>query len=162
MTQVNDPVLSHLLASSREVLEAMVGRSVTFSLPIEGEALRPRSNVVGTSAFTGSIGGGLVAFYTTLETAKVLTATMLGIRETPVDDEVIDAIGEITNMIAGTLRTKMAADGDLWAVSIPTVTVGSDFYTKCVRDVRRVLCPLKIDEHELFIELIVASQSKAA
>jgi len=161
MTSVKDPVLSHLLASSREVLEAMIGRSVTFSLPIEGEALRPRSNVVGTSAFTGSIGGGLVAFYTTLETAKVLTATMLGIPATT-DDEVIDAIGEITNMIAGALRTKMAADGDLWAVSIPTVTVGSDFYTKCVRDVRRVLCPLKIDEHELFIELIVASQSKAA
>jgi chemotaxis protein CheX len=66
-----------------------------------------------------------------------------------------DAIGEITNMIAGALRTKMTDAGHPWAISIPTVTIGSDFYTKYVSDVRRVLCPFKMEEHEICVELIM-------
>jgi hypothetical protein len=50
----------------------------------------------------------------------------------------------------------MAAHGHPWVISIPTVTIGSDFYTKYVCDVRRVLCPFTMDEgHEVFVELIL-------
>jgi hypothetical protein len=38
---------------------------------------------------------------------------------------------------------------------VPTVTVESDFYTKYVSDVQRVLCPCKMGRAELFVELIV-------
>ena len=45
-----------------------------------------------------------------------------------------DAVGEVTNMIAGAFRTRMAAFQDAWAISVPTVTVGSDFYIKPISD----------------------------
>lgn len=54
-----------------------------------------------------------------------------------------DAVGEMTNMIAGGFRTKMAIDGGNWTISVPTVTIGSNLCTKFVSDVRRVLCPFK-------------------
>ncbi len=67
-----------------------------------------------------------------------------------------DAIGEVTNMIAGSFRTKMAAQGQAWAISVPTVTVGSDFYIKPLVNGRRVLLPFKMGEdHEVFVELIM-------
>jgi chemotaxis protein CheX len=81
---------------------------------------------------------------------------MLGIPAADVNGEMPDAIGEITNMIAGTFRTKMAASGPRWAISIPTVTIGSDFYTTYVSDVRRVLCPFTMSAgHEVFVGLIL-------
>jgi hypothetical protein len=59
-------------------------------------------------------------------------------------------------LIAGSFRTRVAhIKGETWAISVPTVTVGSDFYTKYVSDVQRVLCPFKMDGAELFVELIV-------
>lgn len=74
-----------------------------------------------------------------------------------------DAIGEMTNMIAGSFRTKMAADGGAWTISVPTVTIGSNLYTKFVSDVRRVLCPFKMDaDHEVFVELIVTNAIASA
>ena len=69
--------------------------------------------------------------------------------------EVADAIGEITNMVAGSFRTKMAAEGDAWAISVPTVTIGSDFYIKPMTNGRRVLLPFRMGEQEIFVELIV-------
>lgn len=36
----------------------------------------------------------------------------------------------VTNLIAGGFRLKLAERGETLAISIPSVTVGSDFYTK--------------------------------
>jgi chemotaxis protein CheX len=155
MSQISQEMLATLIASTQEVFETMVFRSLGSQTPIEGEALRPRSNVVGTVAFAGDR-CGIVAFYSTTETARAIAGAMLGIPVTQINGEMPDAIGEITNMIAGRFRTKMATSGSRWAISVPTVTVGSDFYTKYVSDVRRVLCPFTMSEgEEIFVELIL-------
>ena len=109
----------------------------------------------GTVAFAGKT-AGLVVFYSTLDAAQAITASMLGVDPASVNGELHDAIGELTNMIAGSFRTRMAhVKGETWAISVPTVTVGSDFYTKYVSDVQRVLCPFRMNNAELYVELIV-------
>jgi len=147
--------IDELTAATRDVFKTMVFQEVVASSPIAGDALRPGANVVGTVAFAGKT-SGLVVFYSTLDAATQITASMLGIEPGTVNGELPDAIGELTNMIAGSFRTRMAhVRGETWAISVPTVTVGSDFYTKFVSDVQRVLCPFKMNTAELFVELIV-------
>ena len=51
--------------------------------------------------------------------------------------------------------TGMAEHGDAWAISVPTVTVGSDFYTKYVFDADRVLLPFRMGGSPLYVELIL-------
>ena len=151
---MNPGIVKHLVNATTEVFETMVFRELTTGEPIEGDALRPGSNVVGTIGFAGSA-CGLVAFYSTLDTARDIAGAMLGMPPTEVNGEVADAIGEITNMVAGSFRTKMAAEGDAWAISVPTVTIGSDFYIKPMTNGRRVLLPFRMGEQEIFVELIV-------
>ena len=147
--------VTQLIEATTEVFETMVFRQLYTGTPIEGEALRPQSNVVVSVSFAGPQ-CGTVVFYATLDTARSITAAMLGMPTAQVNGEVPDAIGEITNMIAGSFRTRMAdRTGGAWALSIPTVIMGSDFYTKYVSDVRRVLCPFQMDDGEIFVELIV-------
>ena len=147
--------VDQLVAATRDVFKTMVFHEVEASSPIVGDALRPGANVVGTVAFAGKT-SGLVVFYSTLDGAHVITAAMLGIDPKSVNGELPDAIGELTNMIAGSFRTRMAhLRGETWAISVPTVTIGSDFYTKYVSDVQRVLCPFRMGPAELFVELIV-------
>jgi chemotaxis protein CheX len=151
--------IDELTAATRDVFQTMVFREVEASSPIAGDTPRPGANVVGTVAFAGKT-SGLVVFYSTMDTAIVITASMLGIEPGSVNGELHDAIGELTNMIAGSFRTRMAhAKGETWAISVPTVTVGSDFYTKYVSDVQRVLCPFRMGKAELFVELIVTRSS---
>ena len=147
-------LIGHLVKSTQEVFETMVFESVALGTPIEGEALRPRSNVVGQVAFTGKA-SGIVAFYSTLDTAKSIVGSMLGTTPDQVDGELPDAIGEISNMIAGAFRSQVTSDGHPCDIAIPTVTVGSDFYTKPVANCQRVLCPFKFRGGEVFVELIL-------
>jgi chemotaxis protein CheX len=147
--------LDELVSATTDVFRTMVFTEVRPSTPIQGEALRSGKNVVGTIAFTGKT-SGLVVFYSTMETARQITGMMLSMEPESVGDELHDAIGELTNMIAGSFRTRVAhAHNETWAISVPTVTVGSDFYTKFVSDVQRVLCPFQMTHGEVFVELIV-------
>jgi chemotaxis protein CheX len=150
----NIDLIEQLAKSTEEVFETMVFKKLAQGRPIEGDSLRPRSNVVGLVGFGGSL-SGLVAFYTTLDAAQEIAGSMLGMPVTEVNGEMPDAIGEVTNMIAGSFRLKLAERGETLAISIPSVTVGSDFYTKYASDVRRVLCPFRMDDKELCVELIL-------
>ena len=147
--------VDELVAATRDVFKTMVFHEVDAASPLMGEARRPNANGVGTVAFAGET-SGLVVFYSGTEGAIRITAAMLGIDLGSVNGELPDAIGELTNMIAGSFRTRMAhLRGESWAISVPTVTIGSDFYTKYVSDVQRVLCPFRMGSSELFVELIV-------
>jgi chemotaxis protein CheX len=152
--------IDELTAATRDVFKTMVFQEVEAASPVPGDALKPGANVVSTVAFAGKT-AGLVVFYSTLDAAQMITASMLGIDQANVNGELHDAIGELTNMIAGSFRTRVAhARGETWAISVPTVTVGSDFYTKYVSDVQRVLCPFRMNKTELYVELIVTRSAE--
>jgi chemotaxis protein CheX len=154
-TAIEPQFLTELSDATREVFRTMVFREVTEGARTERTAVQTGANVVATVAFTGKT-SGLVAVYTTFEAANEITAAMLGIEPADVDGELPDAIGELANMIAGSFRTRMAAvRGEAWAISVPTVVVGRDFYTKYVSDVQRVVCPFQMGPHEVLVELVV-------
>lgn len=154
---MHDLMVSTLIGATHEVFRSMVAQELSDEAPIVGDALRPRSNVVGTVSFSGSE-RGLVALYSTLEAANAIAGAMLGIAPDQVDGDMPDAIGEVTNMIAGAFRTRMAQHGDPWAISMPTVTVGSDFYTRYMFDAFRVLLPFRMNESPLYVELILVKK----
>ena len=124
-----------------------------------GHAARPKSQMVGAVGFAGS-STGLVAFHLSVDAAREITSAMLGV---DIDEEgLADAVGEVTNMIAGAFRTRMAAFQEPWAISVPTVTVGSDFYIKPISTGDRVIVGFAMDAHELFVELIITPDAEAA
>ena len=153
MTAQPDLILQ-LVQATEDVFKTMVFRAIEPVLPADSDGKRPRSNVVGMVGFAGSI-SGLVAFYSTLDAAQEIAGSMLGLDPADVNGEMPDAIGEVTNMIAGGFRLRMAQRGETLAISIPSVTVGSDFYTRFATDVRRVMCPFKMGDRDVSVELIL-------
>ena len=151
---VKTALIDELVKATEEVFETMVWTKLTTGSPIEGDALRSRSNVVGLVGFGGTL-SGLVALYSTLDAAEEIAGWMLGVTAAEVNGLMADAIGEVTNMIAGSFRLKLAERGETLAISIPSVTVGSDFYTKYSSDARRVMCPFKMGDKEICVELIL-------
>jgi chemotaxis protein CheX len=148
-------LIVQLVAATEQVFRTMVFTELEQASPIEGDALRPGANVVGIVGFTGTV-SGVVALHSTLDGATHIAASMLGTPAGQVNGEMPDAIGELTNMIAGMFRLRMAERGESVAISIPSVTVGSDFYTRFASGVRRVLCPFRMrNGREVCVELIL-------
>ena len=151
---IPETVVDHLVVATEEVFETMVFRPIVRGAQLDGDAVRPPSNVVATVAFAGHR-RGLVAFHSSLDAAREIAGSMLGMEPNAVNGEMPDAIGEIANMIAGAFRTKLAAVEPASAIAVPTVTIGSDFSTRYGSAVKRVLCPFEMDAQTLYVELIL-------
>ncbi|MDR2631715.1 MAG: chemotaxis protein CheX [Spirochaetaceae bacterium] len=82
---------------------------------------------------------GLVAISMKTETAIRITENITGKKHTYLDSDVIDAIGEIVNIVAGNVKQKLQ-DMFKLALSLPYVIKGKAHMIALPRERRRLLC----------------------
>jgi chemotaxis protein CheX len=153
-SEVPELLLANLVSATEEVFETMVFAQVSAKPPIPQSSTSHRSGVVATVAFAGHRRGA-VALHTSDAAARAIAGAMLGLPASSVNGQMPDAMGEVANMIGGSLRTRMAAFEPAWALSVPTVTIGSDFATSWKTNVARVMCPFEFQQETIFVELIL-------
>jgi len=84
-----------------------------------------------------------------------LTGLLTGLEHTEVDADVIDAIGEINNIISGNIKPKVP-NGDKIVISIPTIIRGKEHSIAWPSKQTRILCiPHKAFDNDIF-HLMVA------
>ena len=117
-----------LLDSAKEVFESMV------FMPLEAVE-EERSDLsdamlLGTITFTGELEGALT-ICCGLPCAQTIAANMLCI-DSPdelTDDDVIDAMGEIANMVMGSIKTRIQDHVNV-TISIPSVVQGRELRSR--------------------------------
>ncbi len=121
---VNELCLNEaLLDGAKEVFETMIfidlEKSEDSNLVIEGDSL------MGSITFTGNLEGCMTICCDT-DCAKAIAANMLGMEpdEQVSNEDVCDAIGEVTNMVMGSLKSRIQDNISKIEVSIPTVVSG--------------------------------------
>ena len=155
---VPDEMIATLRSATTDVFERMVFKQVEPLALLDAQPpRRERSHVVASVGFAG-VRNGAVAFSADTDAAQAIAGAMLGMPPAEVNGEMPDAIGEIANMIAGTFRTQMANVGSPCTITMPTVTVGSDFITRYVDQVSRVVCPFDMDGRTIYVELVLNSK----
>lgn len=120
-SQLTAAIVNPLMASTRDVFTMMLGCE-----PVR-EGLSLKNSLVPAyelSAVIGITGGasGTVVFSVARQTALNIVERMLGLRLTEINAEVRDAVGEITNMIAGSAKGQFESL-DL-SISTPNIISG--------------------------------------
>lgn len=77
---------------------------------------------------------GILSVRCTMTSASLMASKMLGIDPADVGEQVWDAIGEMSNMIAGNFKNKITGLGDGCMLSVPTVITGADFSMHSLAD----------------------------
>jgi len=109
------------------------------------------SAVIGLS---GAVKGAVIVSMKS-ELAIKLTDILTGAGHTELDADVIDAIGEVNNIIAGNIKPKVP-NGDRIVISIPTIIRGKEHSIAWPSKQTRILCiPHKAFENDIF-HLMVA------
>lgn len=152
-------LLASLASATEEVFDTMLALPLSPKAVADGPLETP-ANVVATVAFAGHR-KGLVVVYSSTAVARRITSSMLGIALQDVNGEVPDAMGEIANMVAGTFRNRLAAVEPPSDISVPTVTMGTDFSTLYSSAVHRSRCAFDMEGGMLSVELILTSESQA-
>jgi CheY-specific phosphatase CheX len=78
---------------------------------------------------------GAVSIHMSSDFARIMTADMVGIEpdEGQGEEDISDVIGEFSNMVGGDLKSRFCDSGFPCVLSIPSITIGSNFRIQ-VRD----------------------------
>lgn len=131
-----------------------------LSCPIERGALKLRDGsnaaheVSGIIGLTGAV-AGMVVLSLSRSLALKAASTMLMTELAEIDDEVIDAVGELTNMVAG------AAKCDLGpyelSIGLPSVITGQDHRVRFPSEVTPIAAPYQSPWGPLTLEIGLAA-----
>jgi chemotaxis protein CheX len=127
------------------MMEAAPGQAVTE---------RTRGFIDSVSAIVGMAGTnkGMLAIHIPAATALVITSSFLMMEVTEVDDDVKDAIGELANMVAGSIKADLTEQGQEFKLSIPSVVCGAEYEIDCLTDSDGVCMPFSIEGGQFLVE----------
>ncbi len=120
---------SVLLASASEVFETMIFMDLEQCFDTDQE-ISPNDTLLSTITFKGDLDGCLTICCNS-DCAKSIGRNMLGMdpEENISKEDVYDALGEVANMVMGSIKTKIQQNTTNISVSIPMVMSGKNIVT---------------------------------
>jgi len=145
--------------AAAEVLSTMLSiDSQAKDMYTENLALGEAEGVVSfiglTGKYTGT--GGLQC---TSDAARHMASKFLMNEFEAVNEEVLDAFGELTNMIIGSFKNEMESVIGPMGMSIPTVIYGRNFTTRSLGHEEWVVVPFDCAGHKLEVKVCLKAQS---
>jgi chemotaxis protein CheX len=74
------------------------------------------------------------------------------------DGDLIDAVGELTNMIGGSIKTSLFQKTPLFDISVPSVYIGQDLQRRSVSEDLCFLVPFRVDDMEFSVEFLMVTK----
>jgi chemotaxis protein CheX len=115
--------INPFIASTVEVFSTMLKCKLTRGELFANTNFHPAYEISGIIGMTGKA-SGTVVLSVDANVAASITEAMLGERPEGIDSDVIDAVGEVTNMIAG--KAKASLEQLQMSLAIPTVITGKN------------------------------------
>ena len=135
-TPEHDTLSKFIHEATMEVFSMMLGLEVDeFESHMQSEANPMTDGVVSLIGLTGPwIGTG--SLLCSAEFACRVSGALVGAEATAVDHDVLDAFGEVTNMIIGNVKTRLEELAGPLGLSIPTVVYGRNFAARTMGSMR--------------------------
>ncbi|MEO8697171.1 MAG: chemotaxis protein CheX [Acidimicrobiales bacterium] len=130
--------------------------STLVDVPIQRgscEGQREDSTVTGIVNIEGAWHGAVVV-RCSLALASLVTAAMFQGDDEPTTDEIRDALGELTNMVAGNVKALLPAPS---AISLPTVAFGKQYEISVVGTRTVVTVPFMSETQALEVSVVQRS-----
>jgi chemotaxis protein CheX len=120
-----------------------------------------RIQIIGSVGFVGEA-TGIICLYIEVALAKAITSSMLGIEEAEVDtDEMVnDAIGELSNMVAGFVKSQLCDGGLPCVLTIPSIVRGQKLSVEGAGDIIRRVIGFKNCQHHFSVEILLQQPSQ--
>ncbi len=129
--------------------------SIECSTPDSNDGVVSFVGVAGAWAGTGIV-------FCSAELACRVCNHMLLTDNSEVNEEVLDAVGELTNMIIGSVKTDLEVELGPLGLSIPTVVFGRNFRTKSAGTMDWVVVRFPWEGETLLVKMCLAPHEKAA
>ncbi len=143
-------------SATEEVFTTMLGLEVSAGEAVAGQSVPgPTNGVVALIGLAGSwVGTGRISC--SAETACWFSSQFLMTEYKAVNEDVLDAMAELTNMIIGGFKNKVEEELGPMGLSIPTVIFGRNFTTRTASKNDWTLVPFRCGEECFDIHICLA------
>ncbi|MBM4059505.1 MAG: response regulator [Planctomycetes bacterium] len=157
-----DKDLGHcIVQATGDVFRTMVNRKVTpGEVTIEKAQIR-RAEVIGSIGVAGFLSGSISLFMPRKLAQETVAAMLMLEPGTEVSDaELVDAIGELTNMVGGNIKTLLFQKTPLFDISVPSVYIGEDLQRRSVSDDLCFMVPFRVGDLEFAVEFLMVTKKE--
>jgi len=132
-------------------------KTMAFVEPKAGAAYLKKDDVAhgdisGIVGMTGAVRGSLALSFSEACILKIVS-NMLGEEIAEINDDIRDAVGEITNMVSGVARKNLEAGGLIVSAAIPTVVSGKNHSIIHVMGGPSIIIPFEIDAGSFVVDV---------
>lgn len=118
---MNVNYINPFVIATQEVFKTMVHLPITLGKPYLRQSGDPKYDVSATIGISGAVTGSAILSFP-LNVAVAVASGLAGAPSTELDQDAIDALGEVANMIAGSAKAKLPGGAN--KLSLPNVVLG--------------------------------------
>ncbi len=130
----------------------MVMLDVSSGEPFKRDDSKLINSISGIIGLAGAV-KGMLAIHLPNEAAMAVTTAFLGMDVEEIDEDVCDAIGELANMLGGSMKSILDPSGSEIQLSMPSAIHGEEYAVDCLTDSESVTVPFEFNGQTFMVEL---------
>jgi chemotaxis protein CheX len=155
MTSYNVDFINPLLEAVLNVLSTMANVEVKPAAPYLNTRRTATGDITGQISING-FAEGVIALSLSESVILKIVNNMLFENYTAINDDIADAVGELTNMIAGQARQTLSEMGMTFQASTPSVVIGKGKLLEHIPSAPILSIPFTSDDGNLVVEISLA------
>jgi chemotaxis protein CheX len=148
--------MNPFITSVISLFDTMLDTKLTRGQPFVKDTMQPEHEISGIIGLTGKAKGVVVLSLST-KSALGAAGVLLGEQSESVDADVIDAVGELTNIVAGGAKAQL--EQLEMSISLPTVITGKDHSVAFPSNVPPVCIPFDCKWGPVTVEVGLVEQA---
>ena len=138
--------------TTEEIFNCMIFIDIAAQPPLENGKQVLECHV---SAMIGLTGGltAMLGIHCPGDVGLAISGAMLGMEMEEIDADVKDALGEISNMLAGGIKERLSSEKIDLELAIPTAVAGKSYIISAPKGTQRVVVPFTIEQGQFFVEI---------
>lgn len=141
-----------IINATEEIFNTMIFMEISADEPFSSGKQVLGCHVSAMLGLSGDLSACL-AIHCPEPVGLAVTGAMLGMEIEEINADVKDALGEITNMIAGGIKEAFAAEQVALELAIPTAISGTSYTISSPSGSNRVIIPFNLEQGQFFVEI---------
>lgn len=141
-----------IIDATNEIFSSMVMMELRVKGDIQSTLAPLENSITGVIGLAGTH-KGVLAIHFPKPVAMAITGSFLGMDVDEINEDVEDAVGELANMLGGSVKSILSAKGRDIDLSLPSVISGENYDFQPTRELERVVIPFQCDAGEFIVEL---------
>ena len=138
--------------TTEEIFNCMIFIDIAASPPLESGKQAIGCHVSAMIGLTGDL-SAMLGIHCPNTVGLAVAGAMLGMELDEVDADVKDALGEISNMLAGGIKEHLITENISLELAIPTAVTGQSYVISAPKGSQRVVVPFTISQGQFFVEI---------